>query len=87
MLTNEQILGEIGLTESEVRDYLRKVTLFYETLTRAERKVFHASMRTLEEATLESFRGELTSERLEKFIKSRSPKGAPFVSVIHRTIP
>jgi len=76
------ILTKIGLTDSELRDFLRKLTGFYVSLTEKERKVFRSSTRTSDDDILKEFKGEITARQLEAFIKSREPKDAGGIEVI-----
>lgn len=82
-MDNKQILREIGLTDSELRDYLKKLSGLYNRLTPKEQKVFSASMgSSFTKKALKSFQGEITAEQLEKFVRSREPKGAPVVFIV-----
>jgi hypothetical protein len=79
----EQILKEIGLTDSELHDYLRKLSGFYNSfLTPAERKVFRAGLRAQKKEALKSFHSQITAAQLEEFIKSREPKDARVVMIV-----
>ncbi|MGA3044117.1 MAG: hypothetical protein ABSF54_25355 [Bryobacteraceae bacterium] len=69
------VLAKIGLTDDELRDFLRKLTVFYISLTEKEQKAFRATTSVSEEEAVKAFGGEITAKELEKFIKSREPKG------------
>jgi len=77
----KEILAEIGLTDSELRDYLRKLSGFYISLTPKERKLFVTGMRSLEKEALKAFHGKITAKQLEEFIKSREPKDVPVTPI------
>ncbi len=75
------VLQGIGLSDHELRNYLRKVDEFYRSLTDAERRVFDAGFSAVEEDAYSSFDGDITAEELEDFITSREPEGAVFTPV------
>ncbi|MGC9951786.1 MAG: hypothetical protein ABSF64_36020 [Bryobacteraceae bacterium] len=85
-MDGEQILAELGLTDSEVRDYLRKLSGFYVSLTPKEREAFLSGMRAFERVALKEFHGEITAEQLEEFIRSREPKDVPVapIFILHK---
>lgn len=70
------LLAGIGLNESEISAYLKKVSDFYDSLTPAEQQVFRAGERAQKHEAANSFQGLVTAEELEEFIKSREPAGA-----------
>ena len=76
-MDDKQILAELGFTDSELRDYLRKLSGFYVSLTPKERKAFLSGMRAYEKEALKPFHGKLTAKQLENFIRSREPKDVP----------
>jgi hypothetical protein len=70
------ILAKVGLTDSELRDYLRKLSGFYVSLTPKEQEAFRSGTCASEKDALKSFGGKITAKELEAFIKSREPKDA-----------
>jgi intergrase/recombinase len=70
----EAILAKIGLTSRELRDYLKKLAKLYVSLTPKEQKAFRSAASASAKEALKSFRGKITAEELEEFIKSREPK-------------
>lgn len=78
----QTILAKIGLTDSELRDYLRKLIGFYVSLTPKERELFRSGMRSFEKEALKSFHGQVTAEQLEEFIRSREPKDVPVTPIL-----
>lgn len=85
-MDDKQILAELGLTNSELRDYLRKLSGFYVSLTPKERRAFRSGLRAFEKEALKAFHGKITAEQLEKFIKSRTPKDVPVapIFIVHK---
>ena len=79
------VLAKIGLTDDELRDFLRKLTGFYISLTPKEQKVFRSGVSVPMKEALKYFDNKLTAKELEKFIKSREPKGVPVkaIMVVH----
>lgn len=81
----QTVLAKVGLTDSELRDYLRKLSGFYISLTPKEQKAFRSGTRIPVQEVLKSFDGKITAKELEVFIKSREPKeiGVKALMLIH----
>jgi hypothetical protein len=69
------ILRKFGLTDKELRDFLKKLGDFYLGLTQKEQKAFLASVPVSEKESVKAFSDKITANELEQFIKSREPKG------------
>ena len=70
------VLAKIGLTDDELRDFLAKVSVFYDGLTAKEKQKFRSSMRVSPVEVFKTFGCKITPKQLEEFIKSREPRGA-----------
>jgi len=70
------ILAKVGLTDDELRDFLAKVSVFYDGLTAKEKQKFRSSMRVSPVEVFKTFGCKITPKQLEEFIKSREPRGA-----------
>jgi len=81
-MDTKRILKEIGLTDAGLRDYLKKLSAFYDSLDTHQQEVFNRSMRSSEHEALTTFGGNVTATQLEAFIKSREPKGQKMVCII-----
>lgn len=77
-MSDERILKQIGMSDAEVRAYLKKLDQFFEALGPKEKRVFLAGMHTVQEA-LHSFQGNVTAEELLHFLKERTPPSATAV--------
>jgi len=78
------IFQQIGLSEPELKKYLRKLRKFYTGLNNVEQRVLMASLGTKEEA-MRSFHPNLTAEELQRFLE-RVEGGQSIVFKIHGTI-
>jgi hypothetical protein len=76
------VLAQIGLTDDELRDFLRKLDGFYVSLTPKERKVFRSGTRAGAQEVAKAFGGKITARELEEFIKSREPKDVPLKPIM-----
>lgn len=83
-MTPEHILKQIGLTDFQLRRYLRKLTRLYHSFTPAERRVFRAGMHSQLNDASKSFRGKITAKQLEEFIRSREPEGAQTLIIVRK---
>lgn len=85
-VNEKDLLRRIGLSDSGLRSYLRKLNNFSKKLSAAERRVFLASTGTIRQA-LRSFDNTVTAEELEEFIRERAPQSAPAVIIIRGVHP
>jgi hypothetical protein len=76
----EKILRQIGLSDVEIRAYLKKLYKFFKGLTKAEQAVFLASMGTKEDA-LRSFKNTVTLPELEEFLRNLEQVGEPIIII------
>jgi hypothetical protein len=84
---DNELLREMGFaTQDELKTFLQKVNSFFDTLTAAEKKVFHATMTDCTDAA-RTFKRKVTAEELTKFIRSKGPDTAEMTVCIHSTIP
>lgn len=74
-MSDKEILKQIGLSDSELRDYLAKVNKLFNELNKKQRRVFIASMSSAHEA-LRTLSPDITAEQLEHFIRSREDESA-----------
>jgi anthranilate phosphoribosyltransferase len=73
----EDILKQMGLSDEELREFLRKINVFFnDTLNDKEREAFLLGLKSKGEAAHE-LKG-VTSERLEKFLRGHEPTIVPF---------
>ncbi len=73
-ITDEEILRQMGLTDDEVRDAETK----FSQLDTAQQETLKHSTPTAESAA-ETFKPNVTPDRLMHFIRARSPKDTPIV--------
>ena len=85
-MNEKDLLRRIGLSDSGLRSYLRKLNNFSKRLSAAEKRGFLASIGTMKQA-LRSFDNTVTAEELEEFITERAPQSAPPVIVIRGVYP
>jgi hypothetical protein len=85
-MNEKDLLRRIGLSDSGLRSYLRKLNNFSKSLSAAEQRVFLASLVSAKQA-LKSFDNTVTAEELEEFIIARAPKSARTVMVIEGVHP
>ena len=83
-MTPKEILKLIGLTEKQLRDYLKRMDRLFRRMSKKEQRVFLAGKRACDKAAVRSFRGEITAAELEEFIRSREPKNAQAVFLLHK---
>ena len=76
--SDDELLRRIGLTDAELRDLQAKFHQFASGLDPAQKNSLLNSIPTAAEAA-ESLGPDVTAAQLEKFIRDRSPKGAPLV--------
>lgn len=77
-MTDEDILEKMGLSDEELRELLRKINVFFNnTLNETERGAFLRGLKSVEEAARE-LDEDVTTERLEKFIREHEPTIVPF---------
>jgi len=77
---DETILKQTCMSKRQLRRYVTKLNQFFRSLTKAERRVFLASMGTAENA-MRSFHPKLTRQQLEAFLNSlrgRDPEEVVF---------
>ena len=85
-MNEKDLLRRIGLTDSGLRSYLRKLNNFSKRLNAAERRVFLASLVSPKQA-LKSFDNTVTAKELEEFMTARASKSVPVVMVIRGVHP
>jgi hypothetical protein len=68
-VTNAEILKEMGLTDSELRDLLHKTNTYYHSLNEAQRRVILSSQRSTEEAAA-TLHANVSAEQLEHFLRA-----------------
>ena len=72
-MEDEDILEQMGLSDGELREFLRKINdFFHHTLNDKERRAFLKGLKSVEEAARELDK-DVTPERLEKFIREHEP--------------
>jgi hypothetical protein len=81
-ITEEEILGQMGLTDNEIRDAEAKFSRLVSTLDAAQQKTLKESTPTAESAA-RTFTPNVTPERLMQFIRERSPQDAPIVMIFN----
>ena len=70
---DKKIVRQTGLSEAGLRRYLRKLAIFYGGLTKAEKRVYRASMGS-KAGAMRSFSPRLTAAQLEVFLSSAKPR-------------
>jgi hypothetical protein len=75
-MTDEDILRKIGLSDEELKEFLRKVNEFFNTLNEKERGAFVKGLKSVEQATRE-LDEDLTPQDLEWFIRRHEPTIIP----------
>jgi phage antirepressor YoqD-like protein len=76
-MEDENILKQMGLSDGELREFLRKINVFFNhTLNDEERRAFLRGLKSVEDAAREL--KNVTPERLEKFIREHEPTIVPF---------
>ena len=66
---NQTILHQTGLSERELRDYVRKLIAFYGKLSPGQKRVFLCSMHSRRDA-IRSFDPDLTAGQLTQFLRA-----------------
>ena len=85
-MVNPDVLRKMGFTDTQLREFLKKVFRFYNRLTPEEQRVFQAGMTpAMFRAAAKQF--PMTARELETFIEEREPPDAPFVILIRKVIP
>lgn len=66
-MTNADILKQMGLTDSELRDLLHKTNTYFNSLSKAQKDLVLSSQHNREEAAA-TLRGDVSVSELEKFL-------------------
>jgi hypothetical protein len=83
---DKDLLHEIGFaTQGELKTFLEKLNIFFDTLTAAEKKAFRATMTDAVDAA-RTFKRKVTAEELTAFIRSKGPDTAEMTICIHSTV-
>jgi phage antirepressor YoqD-like protein len=72
-MTDGEILERMGLSDEELREFLRKINIFYNTLNDKERLAFLKGLKSVREAA-DQLDEDVTPERLEEFIRNHEPE-------------
>ena len=81
----DKLLNSIGFgTRDELRAFLEKLNHFVDTLTPAEKKVFHGNMRNCEGA-LKSLHMKVTRAQLRDFLGTSAQNCDEYTCCLHGT--
>jgi hypothetical protein len=83
-MEDPDVLRSMGLTDAQLRAFLRKVIRFYNRLTPEEQQVFAAGMAPVKQAAKQF---PMTARQLEDFIKLREPPDAPTTILLWKVNP
>jgi hypothetical protein len=79
-MEDKDILEKMGLSDEELREFLRKINVFFNsTLNDTERGAFLRGLKSVEACARELDEG-LTTEDLEEFIRRHGPTLVPFAT-------